>query len=65
MFTCSNGGMIFKEKKIFHCMTYLAKPHHNHHCIRPGVVKFKILLHPSLAIITLYMYSVCLIYARE
>ena len=31
----------------------------------PGVMKFKNLVYPSLVIITIYVYLVCLIYAWE
>ena len=51
---------IFKEIMYFHYMTYMTKPEHKNP--GPGVTNFRILVDPSLVIITIYL--VCLIYKK-
>ena len=42
----------FKRNNAFHYMTYMATPLHKNPC--PGVMKFTVLVDPSLVIITIY-----------
>ena len=55
------GKKIFKDIMHFHYMTYMVTP--STITIAPGVMKFTILVDPSLVIIT--MYLICLISACE